>query len=181
MRRSLLMCTGILMGLTACATSSSESGTRISTQSMGSSEVGRINITSTVEADVITVPYDADAVFRVLPAIYDALGIQITGLDPARKTIENTGSKIRNRLGSVPISTYLDCGNSQIGPNADSYDVYLSVSTRVTAGAAVSSKLITLLEAQARPATYNQAYSVCSTKGALEQKIAEIVKVRLSR
>ncbi|WP_337169412.1 hypothetical protein [Gemmatimonas aurantiaca] len=149
---------------------------------MGRSEVGRINVTSVVEADIITVPYDADAVYRVMQAAYDSLGIPITGLDPAKKTIENSGVKIRNRLGKMPISTYLDCGNSQIGPNADSYDVYLNVSTKVTPGpAAGTARLATLLEAQARPATYNQAYSVCSTRGVLEQKLADVVKARLAK
>lgn len=181
MHRSLLICTAALIGLSACASNSSERGTRVRTQSVGGSDVGRIAVTSTVEADLIKVPYDADAVFRVMTAAYDSLGIPITGLDPAKKTIENNGVKIRNRLGKMPISTYLDCGNSQIGPNADSYDVYLNISTRVMADGGGASKLATLLEAQARPATYNQAYSVCTTKGVLEQKLADVVQVRLRR
>lgn len=181
MYRSLLICSVIIVSLSGCASNSSGTAARVSTQSVGNNALGRVAVTSAVEADVITLRYDADAVFRVLPAVFDSLGIQITGLDPARKTIENSGVKVRNRLGKMPISTYLDCGNSQIGPNADSYDVYLSVSTTVSPSGAGMSKLATLIEAQARPATYNQAYSICSTKGSLEQKIADVVALRLAK
>jgi len=177
MRQSLLVAVACLLLQTAC--SSSPNQTRVRTQSIGSSEVGRLAVTTTVEADLIRVPFDADAVFRVLPAAYDSLGIPIHGMNPARKTVSNDGIKIRNRLGRTPLSMYLDCGNSQIGPNADSYDVYLTVSTTVTPGASGTAAMATMLEAQARPATYNQAYHVCSSKGVLEQKLADQVKARL--
>lgn len=181
MHRSLLICIAALVGLSACASKSPTGGARVSTQSVGNASMGRVAVTSVVEADLITVHHDADAVYRVLSAAFDSLGIPITGLDPARKMVSNNGFKVRNRLGKMPLSTYLDCGNSQIGPNADSYDVYLSVSSTVTSGGAGISKLATLVEAQARPATYNQAYNVCSTKGSLEQKLADIVVKRLAK
>jgi hypothetical protein len=148
---------------------------------MGSGEIGRLAVTSTVEADVITVPFDADAVFRILPSVFDSLPVAVTTLDPAKRQLGNNGFKIRNRLGKNPLSYYLDCGgSSQIGPNADSYDVVLTVMTTVSGGAG-SASLSTLVEAQARPATYNQAYNRCSSKGSLEQRIADLVTKRLKK
>jgi hypothetical protein len=194
--RAFLICFGALLGLAACASSGSTtsgaaasgasgsgatSSPRVRTQTMGISTVGNLALTTVVDADVVSLPYDAEAMFRILPSVYDSLGIQVTALDPARKQIGNSGFKIRNRLGKTPLSYYLDCGNAQIGPNADSYDVVLSVTSTVSAGGAGQSSLSTLVEAQARPATYNQAYTRCSTKGALEQKLVDLVNRRLTK
>lgn len=181
----LLLGTATLLVLAACASSSSggapAAAPRTSTQTMGGSDVGRLAVTTVVDADVISVPFDADAVFKVLPSVYDSLGVVVNLIDPARKQVGNSALKIRNRLGKNPLSYYLDCGSGQIGPNADSYDVVLSVSTTVSSGGAGQASLATLLDAQARPATYNQAYSRCGSKGLLEQKIADAVAKKLRK
>ena len=44
-----------------------------------------------------------------------------------------------------------------------------------------SLKVSTSVEAQARPATYNQGYSRCTSKGGIETRIAELTRARLSR
>jgi hypothetical protein len=177
-----------LMALTACASGGASapavqtSGSTTRSATTGIEGVGRVTINRTTEADVVSVPYDADAVFRILPSLYDSLGVQVNTVDPAKKTVGNAGYKIRNRLGKIPLSMYLDCGGStQIGPNADSYDVYLSVLTTVTSAGAGASKIGTLVEAQARPATYNQAYSPCNSKGLFEQKLAQLITKRLTK
>lgn len=158
------------------------SGSTTRSTTTGIEGVGRLTINRTTEADVVTIPFDADAVFRILPSVYDSLGIQVNTVDPAKKTVGNSGYKIRNRLGKMPLSMYLDCGgSSQIGPNADSYDVYLSVLTTVSANGAGSAKVGTLVDAQARPATYNQAYSPCSSKARLEERLAELITKRLAK
>jgi hypothetical protein len=188
----------VLAGLAACASSGTSSsgasssggavaavptsGSTTRRTTTGIENMGRLTITNTVEADVVTVPFDADAVFKILPSLYDSLGVQVNTVDPAKKTVGNSGYKIRNRLGKLPLSMYLDCGgSSQIGPNADSYDVYLSALTSVTPNGAGSAKVGTLVEAQARPATYNQAYSACSSKGLFEQKLAQLISKRLAK
>lgn len=191
-----VICAIALTGLAACASGGASGGTpsggavsAVPTSgsttrrtTTGIENMGRITITNTVEADVVTVPYDADAVFRILPSLYDSLGVQVNTVDPAKKTVGNAGYKIRNRLGKIPLSMYLDCGGStQIGPNADSYDVYLSAMTTVTPNGTGSAKVGTLVEAQARPATYNQAYSPCSSKGLFEQKLAQLIAKRLAK
>lgn len=184
MRRMLLLSLAILP---ACASSSSSSSTaseasvRPATQTIGSSSVGTVTVSATATADVSHLPYSADAVWRILPSTYDSVGIPVTTLDHARKSIGNAGYKTRARLGKAPLSRYLDCGNTQIGPNADSYDVFLSVITTVTAEGANGSALVTIVDAQSRPITYNQGYSRCSSKGGIEIRIADLVKARLSR
>ncbi|MCA0377037.1 MAG: hypothetical protein LCH84_15405 [Gemmatimonadetes bacterium] len=180
MRPTTLLCLASLTALAACASGNAGSTSRAPvTQTIGGAGVGRATITTTTEADVMTLPFDADMVFRVLPSLYDSLGVQINTVDPARRMIGNNGFKLRQRLGKAVLSTLIDCGNTQIGPNADSYDVYLSVITTVTPAGAGASTLSTLLEAQARPITYNQAYNRCTTKGTLEQRLADLVTRRL--
>jgi hypothetical protein len=169
----------------ACASSPAGSapvGARPATQTIGGDGVGSVTVTSNTSADVSHLPYSADAVFRILPSIYDSLGITVSSLDPASRTIGNPGYKTRAKLGKAPLSRYLDCGGStQIGPNADSYDVFLSVMSTVAAEGASGSVLSTIVEAKARPVIVSQAYSNCSSKGSIEIKIADLVKARLSK
>ncbi len=180
---TLLTC----VSLAACASSGSSAapvqttGSTTRSSTMGIEGVGRVTINRTSEADILSIPFSADAVFRALPSLYDSLGVQVNTIDPAKHTVGNSGYKIRNRIGKLPISMFLDCGSSQIGPNADSYDVYLSVVTTVSGDGPAASKVGTLVDAQARPATYNQAYTPCSSKGLLEQKLGQLISKRLAK
>ena len=115
-----------------------------------------------------------DALWKVLPAVYDSLGIEITRRDPASHTLGNDGLRLRRRLGKVPLQRYLDCGSSQGGPNAESYDVHLTVRTRLQPGAAGHSRLSTTVQAQARPINFAGDWVRCTSKNQLEQRIAEL-------
>lgn len=180
MRRLLLL---TLIPLAACASSSSSSsGTvRPASQTIGSADVGKMTIAASSSADVSHFAFTPDAVWRILPSVFDSVGIPVTTIDQGSKQIGNAGYKIRNRLGKVSLSRYLDCGNTQVGPNADSYDVFLSVLTTVKPEGPSGATLTTIVDAQSRPVTYNQAYSRCSSKGGIEIKISELVKARLAR
>jgi hypothetical protein len=172
-----------LLVLGACASggsaASSDSGPM--TQTVGGADVGRMAITTRSEADVSTLPFDADAVFRILPSLFDSLGVPVNTIDPPRRTIGNSGFKVRQRLGKAVLSSLIECGASQIGPNADSYDVYMILTTTVRPTGAGASTLSTLIDAQARPITYNQAYNRCTSKGTFEQRLVDLVTRRLSR
>ncbi len=170
--------------LPACASSSTSSSTKAqgpSTQTIHGGAAGSLTVANSSSNDVIHLAYAPDAVWRIMPSVYDSLGITLTTIDQASKTIGNSALKIRQRLGKAPLSRYLDCGNSQIGPSADSYDVILSVLSVVTPEGASGTKVSTTVDAQAKPVTYNQAYSRCSSRGGIESRIAELVKARLAR
>lgn len=140
-----------------------------------------MTVSTTSSADISHLSFAPDLVFRVLPSVFDSVGIPVTTLDPAHKSIGNGGYKIRQRLGKLSLSRYLDCGTTQIGPNADSYDVFLSVMTTVAPEGKSGATLTTVVDAQARPATFNQAYSHCASKGGIEMRIADLVTARLMR
>ena len=174
----------LVLATAACtsATSSAPPAAKPATQTIRG-DAGSLTINATSTADVSRLPYTVDAVWRILPSVMDSVGITVTSVDQARKSIGNPGYKIRGRLGKVALSKYLDCGNgtTQVGANADSYDVFLSVMTGVTSAGAGGATLTTLVDAQARPVIVSQAYSRCSSKGGIEIRIAELVQARLSR
>ncbi len=120
--------------------------------------------------------------WEALRAAYDSVGVAVGTLDPRTYTIGNLGYKVRQRLGRAPLSRYLDCGGStQVGPNADSYDVMLSVTSTLTPAGAEATTLTTTVEADARPATFNQSWMRCTSKGALEKRLADLVRTQLAR
>ena len=75
----------------------------------------------------------------------------------------------------------LNWGAAGAVASADSDDVFLTVLTTVRADGTDGAALSTVVEAKARPVTYNQAYSNCSSKGGIERRIAELVNAKLAR
>ena len=66
-----------------------------------------------------TVEASADRAFRILPVVFDSIGVPVALVEPAKKIMGNEGFKIRLPLGKTPLSRFIDCGQAQIGPNAD--------------------------------------------------------------
>jgi hypothetical protein len=129
----------------------------------------------------VTIGSPINAAWRAMPAVYQGLKIPLTTLDQATHTIGNEGMKVHKNLGGVALSKYIDCGNSQIGPNADSYDVHMSLVSQLTANPNGTTKLTTNLVVSARPMTYAQEYSRCSSKGVLEAKIVDDLNAALAK
>ena len=169
----------MLASLSACA--SSPGGSTAGTGPiLGQGSVGRsTDARSTVFTQSLA--YPVDQVWRALPAAYDSLKIPLNTLDAKTHTIGNDGFKIRQQLGRAALSTYIDCGRTQIGPNADSYEVVLTILTQVTTADNGATKISTTFESSARPIAYSQEYSKCTSRGVLEAKIMDVVKGRLMR
>ena len=171
------------VSLAACA-SSGTSGVKPVTETVrvvGPSGTSQMSMTAMDASNVHALPYSLEKVWRLLPAVFDSLGVPIATMDPVKRTVGNTAFKIRGRLKGVPLSRYIDCGNStQIGPNADSYDVNLVLLADVRSAGAAASSLTLTFEAVARPATFAQDYSQCSSKATLETRFLDILKARLA-
>jgi len=115
-----------------------------------------------------------DAVWSALPAVHDSLGIPVTARDESSRTIGNDGLNVRRRLGRVGLQRYLDCGSTQGGPNAETYEVHLSVRTQVLPAATGSSRVSSTVQAQARPVNFAGDWIRCTSKNTLEKAIAEL-------
>ncbi len=134
---------------------------------------GSLKINQYTDASATPMPRPADAVYRVMHMVYDTLSIPKTWLDPKQFLISSQGFKVRARMGKTMLSKYIECGKTQIGPNADSYDVFMTVTTKVVPNGTTESTLTTTVEAAARPLSFNQDYSRCTSTGGLERRIAE--------
>ena len=131
---------------------------------------------------VANMPFAAPEVWNVMASVFDSLGIAVGTLDPQKLVIGNSALKIHGRLGAVPLSRYIDCGQTQGFPSAETYDVHLSVLTQVSPGKEPNtSSIATMVEAAARPMQFKGEYALCQTKGELETRIPRIALLRLAK
>ena len=122
----------------------------------------------------------ADAVWQALPSAYESLGIPLSTSDDASRTLGNAGFNVRRRLGTVPLVRYIDCGSTQGGPSAETYDIRLVVNSVVRPGEG-STSLATTVDAMGKPVAFSGEYIHCSSTGVLEARIADAVKARLAK
>lgn len=177
MRKNLL---SLVLGVGACASSSPVPETGASSQRtiQVPGVAGKLTVVSSTRANVAKLAFTANEVWAVLPAALDSLGIKGRVIDATRHVIGVENFKLRVQLGRTPLSRYLDCGETQIGPNADSYEVLLTVLAQVHPAESASSLSITV-EAAAKPIAFRQDYMRCSTKGLLESRLVDAVKKQL--
>lgn len=123
------------------------------------------------------------AVWHILPIAFDSLGLQLSLVDPKRHVMGNEGIKVRARLGKERLSTYLECGTTQVGPNADSYEVFLTVLTdlRPVKSDSTRTTVTVNLSAAAKPLQFSQDYSRCSSKATFERKLIDVVAASLRK
>ena len=176
----------LIVALTACAGTSSSSAPAPAAQTVrvvGSGTGAALRMDASGSSSIHTLSASADQVWRALPAVFDSLGVPVATVDASKRIIGNSGFKVRTRLKGVSLSRYIDCGNStQIGANADSYDVHLVMTAEVQpAETAGTAKVITHFQALAKPVNFSQEYSQCSSKGSLETKFIDILNARLQR
>jgi hypothetical protein len=133
--------------------------------------------------DVSTIDAAITPVWVAVAAAYDSIGIPITVIDTKGHTFGNQGFTLRARLGKVPLSRYIVCGGSGsgFGENADSYEVYLAVITRLHATDTTHTQLVTTVDAAGRPASLSQPYIKCGSKGEIEARISSLVQALVAR
>lgn len=171
-----------MSALAACASSPNGVPSRPSTQPVVLAPgTPALRITTGDGPDVATVPFALETVWSVMPLVFDSLHVPIAKVEPGTHIIGNDGFKVRQRLGKTALSRFIDCGQAQIGPNADSYDVMLTVVTTLAKVDEQSTRVTTSVLASAKPVTYNQGYSQCSTKGGLEAKVVSTLRTALAK
>jgi hypothetical protein len=140
---------------------------------------GSVRITSTADADVVEIPYPIAEAWRALPLAFDSLGLVIGAADKANYIVGTNGQKVRRQIGGVPLSRYIDCGSTQIGASADSYEILLYVRTQLRADNPNGTSVRTMVEAQGKPVNFSQAYSQCTTTGRLEKIVGGVLQAKL--
>lgn len=122
-----------------------------------------------------------EKVWKVLPAVFDSIAVPVALLDAQRHTIGNNGFKVRGKLGKVGLARYIDCGTTQIGPNAESYDITLTLTTTLTSTPGGATSMSMNLLSSAKPLAFGQDPFPCSSRGALEQRVTDLVNALTSR
>jgi hypothetical protein len=177
--RSLLIV--VLTSLAACTSGRAGSPAATNASSMAP-VLGTDMRTRMVDGqDVTSIQSPMSRVWTALPIAYDSIGIPLTVVDGKQHMTGNQGFKLQGRLGKVPLSTYVDCGSGTFGRNADSYEVYLSVITRLRATDSLDTDVITTVDAAARPMSLSQPFTKCGSKGAIEARIADLVQAIVRR
>jgi hypothetical protein len=176
--RALLLLAAI--GVSACASANgpAERATETTRIVGGTAGTSSLSMTASTSASVTSVAFPIDRVWRLMPGVYDSLGIGLTVADPARRFIGNEGMKAHQKLKNVMLSQYIDCGEAQIGPSADSYDIFLSVTSTLQSVSPTETRVSTIVDAAGKPITHAQDYSRCTSKGTIETKIAAILAAR---
>jgi hypothetical protein len=179
MRGFMLVCLAVTVG---CASGTASSGASTGTvpQTVRVVTGNSTNMTaSMMNAPTAlggTVAFPEDRVWAVMRTVYDSLGIAVATFDAASKTIGNTGLRLKRRLGEVALSKYVNCGSTQGFPSADTYEVFLSVTTtiRPAASGPQATEIATTIDGQARPITFSGEPVRCSSVSTLEARIVEI-------
>ncbi len=118
-----------------------------------------------------------DSSWIALKAVYTELAIPVTTLVDASHLIGNEGYKVRRRVGKLPMQNVLDCGASQGMPNAETYDIFLTISSYLTKNPKAGYNLVTRIDASAKSPAFNRDADVkCSSLGELEKSIGDMVR-----
>ena len=181
-------CAGALATVaTACASSSSTTtlgGQTRTTQTLVGVTGAQAAVGTFNEDDTRAEAIDAspDAVWRVLPGVITTLGLPITTQLQEERLVESKAFRTRRRVEKVPMYRALDCGGESGMPNAETYDITLDVSAKVTQSGFGGALLQTLVTATARrPTSGNAAPVNCRTLGAIEKRILELVKAAVAK
>jgi hypothetical protein len=130
---------------------------------------------------VDTIYAGASAIWSALPAVYTALSIPLTTADNQTLRFGNEGMKVRRKLGETSLVKLLDCGRTQIGQNADSYEIIMSVVTTLKRHDENITVISTSVEASGKPLQFGGSETRCRTKGELEKQIALAVRARVEK
>jgi hypothetical protein len=120
-----------------------------------------------------------DSAWKAIVQVYQELGIEPTTFITDARTIGNQSLKVRRVLGKTPLSRYLNCGaGSGVGPNADYYNVEMSVMTYLSATTTATTNIQTRVAATAKPLAVGSNPVECLTTGALEKRIVTLMQER---
>jgi hypothetical protein len=175
----------ILLGLMGCASSGTtiERPATPQTVRVTGSAAGNLSVGMNASSDskVTRVSAAPPDVWRVLPGVFESLAIPLSSVDDKARVLGNSGFNLRRRLGSIPLVRLIDCGTTQGGPSADTYDIRLSVLTQVTPAEGGGSSIITTVDAVGRPVAFSGEYVRCTSTGSLETRIADAIQAQLRK
>lgn len=128
-----------------------------------------------------TIGVPAERIWAVLPAVFADLGLGINFREPAARRTGTCYQEVRGRLGKELLSTFLDCGDTRSLPNADRYQVAITVLSTVQSRGLDEAAVYTFVLGVGQDASGTGSQRVwCFSKGALERRIRDALLARLA-
>jgi hypothetical protein len=136
------------------------------------------DITSTADGAEIRslVPYPAAEVWQAVSRVYADLAIATESRDPTHRFLAGIASA-RRQFASKPLSHFVNCGSTLVGPNANTYNVRLRIQTEVDSTAPGEARVRTVV--QSTGAGDGGTTVRCSSTGDLERMIGDRVSAIL--
>jgi hypothetical protein len=175
--------------IAACSSAAKQAPIDVSSQTVrttvvtGVGDARKVDATPENAARSMMLPVGPDAVWRVLPDVYTELGITVDFVTQRERRLGTEQLVVRRRMGGVPLTKYLDCGVSGSGggtPNAETYEITLSVASQVTSRQAGSSIVTTWVSGLGKSVTFSGQVAACTTTGQLERTIEAKVRERVT-
>ncbi|MGH7638294.1 MAG: hypothetical protein ACREOK_11655 [Gemmatimonadaceae bacterium] len=178
-----------VLALAACSSSShtppdptvTPANVRVSGTATTGVSSNALRVSPSYDVSFDTIYASVDKIWSALPAIYTALSIPLTTADPQTLRFGNEGMKVRRRLGETSLVKLLDCGRTQIGQNADSYEIVMSVVTTLARADVNTTVVATGVQASGSPLQFGGSQTRCRTKGELERQIALALSARFNK
>ena len=165
----------LLSATSACASSSDPPGRAVPQRSVvrlgNAATVEMYNEAGMGESTILAPSRD---VWRVLTDVYERLEIPVTKRTPSMLEMGNLGYKAR-RVEGRRMSRYVDCGSNLTGQLANSYEVTLSVITRLTDGPEGATVVTTTVDAFGKPRGTSGNEVHCQSRQTLEKRVPELI------
>lgn len=181
MHRHLLV---LLVLLVACAPAEpipSSPGSRRPSriiESPGAIEVHIADDSREVGAHIAATP---EQVWPRLLEAYTELGIVPTTTDCRTWTLGNPQHSVYRRLGGVSLDKYFECGQNLGGSIATTHRLQLSLQTKLRPAGSEATQIETRITAAAFSNEGASSHPIrCTSRGTLEERIAAMVRERLS-
>jgi len=168
---------GVVFATLACASSGSGPGPYSQQHVTVDSPSGRIDMLLTrdqyLSSDTITAPPA-----RAWPALvqtYASFGVPLQGADAARRVIATQYVHAHATFAGERMSRWLECGSTMTGEIATNYEITLRFGTLIDSSVVGRSIVRTAVTATAIAPGSGTTPVECSTRGALERRIAALV------
>ena len=123
-------------------------------------------------------PAPVERVWSALPAAFLAIELAVNATDSAAH-VAGDSITVRETIGNIPVSEMIDCGAPPTGPNADSVDMSLFLTSRLQSIRPDSTMVTNTLQAVAR--VPGGVAVVCRSRSVLERRLLEALRERVLR
>ena len=184
MTRSLLLgrTAALAMTISALACSAAVTPTQ-RTESTYIPGAGVMSVSGENGTVTVVIGAPLQSVWRLLPTAFDSMGVALTLVEPKTHLMANEGFKVRQKLRNERLSNYFECGTTQVGPNADSYELFVTVRSYLEPlkEDSTRTRMTVAVTAAAKPLQFAQDYSRCTCKTALERRMLDVIANAVSK